>query len=184
MSRLIRSLVLALIGLTVVAGSAATPAAAGVIDYGAIAQCRYKVTQGEEFWTEALLKKIAVQPPTIAKTAGTTGVGWRFIVQRSLDRGNTPWVVTYRSPVQRASSSAGLTPMRVVVNVPADDQTPSGRDHVWYRVILKLFWYGAGGSVQNKVTHQMTDMHYVIPFDGYTDDFIDSKCDGLATQSA
>jgi hypothetical protein len=129
-------------------------------------------------WTEALLHRIAVRPPTIAKTVGTRSVGWRFIVDRSLDRENTPWVVAYRSPLQRGSSSADLTPMRVNVTVPADADTPNGQRFVWYRVIIKLFWYRSDGSVQMKVTHLMDDMHLIVA----GDDLIDSYCPGLAEQ--
>jgi len=179
MSRLIRSLVFAAIGLAMVAGPGAIAVDAGVIDYGAVANCRYKVTA--EYlgtWTKAVLRRIAIDPPTIAKTAGTKSVGWRFIVERSLDRGDTPWVVTYRSPIQRASSSAGLSRMRVGVSVPAEDQSPNGRDHIYYRVILKLFWYRADGSVQNKVSHQMDDMHVFVA----DEEWIDSICQGAYLQ--
>lgn len=179
MSRLTRTVVLALIALAVLAGPAATAAQAGVIDYGAVANCRYRVTaEYQGTWTKAVLKRIAVEPPTIAKTAGTKSVGWRFLVQRSLDRGNTPWVVTYRSPIQRASSSAGLTPMRVGVSVPAEDQSPNGRDHIYYQVILKMFWYRADGSVQNKVTHVMNDMNVFVADEQWTD----SVCQGAHQQ--
>jgi len=181
MSRLTRSLVLSLLGLAIVAGPAAPSAAAGVIDYGAIAKCHYTVTESSQgVWNEALFKKLAVLPPTIAKTAGTSSVGWRFLVGRSLNRANGPWQVTYRSPVQHAESSAGLTPMRVVVIVPPGSATPYGRDAVWYRVTLKMFWYGPDGSVQNKVSHQMTDMHVLVS----GDELIDSYCAGLIQQSA
>lgn len=180
MSRLTRSFALSLVALAVVAGPVATPAAAGVIDYGAIAKCRYTMTQSYKgVWTHALLKRIAVQPPTIAKKVGTRSVGWRFIVERSLDRDNTPWVVTSRSPLQRASSSAGLTPMRVAVNVPPADQTPDGQDRVWYRVTLKMFRYTSDGSVQTKVSHVMYD-HYVIV--GGEEQWTDSICQGQQLQ--
>jgi hypothetical protein len=178
---LARFIALSLIGTALVAGAAAAPAAAGVIDYGAIAKCRYTATVSSgDFWTEALLKKIAVQPPTVAKTVGTKSVGWRFIVERSLARDFGPWQVTYRSPLQRAARSADFTPMRVAVHVPAESNTPNGQDHVYYRVTLKLFWYATDGSVQNKVSHLMNDMTLALP-DG---EVTDSWCQGLALQFA
>src|SRR4051812_30004143 len=83
----------------------ATVAVAGVIDHGAVVRCRYDVTvPGTYGWTEALLKKIVVHPPTVPKTSSDQRVGWRFIVERTLDREFTPWLVVYRSPRQRASS--------------------------------------------------------------------------------
>lgn len=158
----------------------ASPVLAGVIDYGAISNCRYKVSASfSGTWTEALLKKIAVQPPTIAKKTGTKSVAWRLIVERSMDRDTTAWAITYRSSIQRASSSGGLSPMRVRVTVPPEDQTPDGRDRVWYRVTIKLFWYGSDGSVQSKVTHVMNDEHVII---GHEENWIDSICQGTYLQ--
>ena len=179
MSRLARVLALSLIGLALVAVPSAAPAFAGVIDYGAIAKCRYNVTEGGTYgWTEALLKRIVLQPPTVAKVAGTKSVGWRFVVERSLDRAAPPWVVIYRSPRQRANSSAGFAPMRVAVNVPQEDATPHGRSAIWYRVTLKMFWYRADGSVQTKVSHLMNDMRLIVA----GEELIDSYCPGLAQQ--
>jgi hypothetical protein len=171
---------LSLLTFAMAAGPAATPAAAGVIDNGAIAKCRYAVTQRNEqnVWIEALLKRIAVEPPTVPKTAGTKSVGWRFIVERSLDRGDTPWVVTYRSPIQRAPSSAGFAPMRVGVKVPQGSETPAGQEHVWYHVTIKLFWFGSDGSVQSKATHLMNEYHRLVA----GEELIDSQCAGLAQQ--
>jgi hypothetical protein len=179
MSRHIRIVTLTLVALALVAGPSASPATAGVIDYGAIASCRYRITQeGSYGWTAARLKKIVVSPPTVAKKDGTRTVGWRFIVQRSLDRTSTPWRVTYRSPLQREGKSADFTPMRVGVTVPAERDTPNGQDHVWYRVVLKMFWYRADGSVQAKIKHVMYDMYVVV--DG--EEYVDSYCPGLAQQ--
>ena len=179
MSRLSRVVFPALIGLALVAGPAAAPAAAGVLDYGAIANCRYNVTEGGTYgWTEALLKKIAISPPTIAKQTGTKSVGWRFVVERSLNGDVTPWRVIYRSPLQRAGSSAGLSIMRVYIHVPSENDLPNAQSFVWYRVILKMFRYTADGSVQTKVVHVMNDMH--VNVDG--DVLVDSYCPGLALQ--
>jgi hypothetical protein len=179
-SRLTRVLAVSLIALAVLLGPAAGSASAGVIDYGAIANCRYKVTATfSGTWMRAVLKKIAVEPPTIAKKTGTKSVGWRFIVERSMDRDSTPWVLTYRSPLQHASSSAGLSPMRVSVNVPPEDQTPDGRERVWYRVTIKMFWYGSGGSIQSKTSHTMDDEHIII---GDEEEWIDSICQGAQQQ--
>lgn len=178
MSRLSRVVVLALIGLAVGAGPAATPAAAGVLDHGAIANCRYNVTEGGTYgWTEALLKKFAVRPPVMPRPAGAASVGWRFVVERSLDRENTPWRLIYRSPLQRAAKSADLTPMSVNVSVPPDSDTPNGQSYVLYRVTLKMFWYRSDGSVQTKVSHLVNDMHVIV---GGDEQYIDSSCTGVA----
>lgn len=180
MSRLSRVVVLALMGLALGAGPAAPPAAAGVLDHGAIANCRYNVTEGGTYgWTEALLRKIAISPPVMPKPAGAASVGWRFVVKRSLDRANTPWRVIYRSPLQRAAKSAGFTPMRAWVNVPSDNNTPNGQDSVWYQVTLKMFWYRSDGSVQTKVSHLVNDMHVIVAGE---EQYIDSYCQGLALQ--
>ena len=176
MSRLTRFVAIPVIALAVVAGPAATGAAAGVLDYGAIANCRYKVTQAGTFgWTEALLKRIVVRPPTLPPMTTMASVGWRFLVLRSLDRGNTPYVVTYKSPIQRAATSAGFTSMRVNVNVPADVEDPS---HVWYQVRLRMLWYKADGSLFTSSWYTMGDMHVIV--DG--EDLIDTYCPGLAQQ--
>jgi hypothetical protein len=176
MSRLTRSIALSVIGLAIAAGPGATGAAAGVIDYGAIANCRYKVTQGGTFgWTEALLKRIVVRPPTLPPMSTMASVGWRFQVLRSLDRGNTPYVVTYKSPIQRAATSAGFTPMRVNVKVPTDVEDPS---HVWYRVRLRMLWYKADGSLFTSSWYTMNDLHLIVA----GEELIDTNCPGLAQQ--
>jgi hypothetical protein len=176
MSRLIRIVTLSLIALALGAGPIAGPAAAGVIDHGAIANCSYKVTQSGTYgWTRALLKEIVVSPPTVAKKTGTNSVGWRFIVERSLDRENGPWKITYRSPIQHAFKSAKFTPMSVGVTVPKNG---GDRDRVYYHVILKMFWYRADGSVQDKVKHPMYDMYVIV--DG--EELGDAFCPGVALQ--
>ena len=158
-----------------------TVAVAGVFDYGAIASCGYKVVRSHNgVWTRALLNEIAIDHPTIVKTdkSANQTVGWRFIVERSLSGHVGPWNVTYRSPVQRALKSAGLTSMQVAVTVPPADATPNGRDAVWYRVILKLFWYRPDGAVLNKVSHQMTDLNLTVASEEI---LTDSHCPGLVT---
>lgn len=176
MSKLTRFLGLSVIALALAAGPAATGAAAGVLDYGAIASCQYKVTQAGTFgWTEALLKRIDVSPPTITKPTGTKSVGWRFVVKRSLVRWNGPWKVTYRSPIQRAGSSAGLSPMTVGVAVPNVED----RSHVHYLVVIKMFRYDAAGSLVSKTSHLMGGLDLIMDGEEYV---TDTYCPGLALQ--
>jgi hypothetical protein len=155
--------------------------AAPLPDYGAEAKCHYKITESGKFgWTQALLKKIAVTPPTIYAESGTQRVGWQFVVRRSLDRDNGPWNVTYRSHIQKgyatASSVAAFRTMRVQVSVPAVEY----QDDVYYTVALKLFWFSADGSVQSKIDHPMSSMHLIVGHEDNGGD--DDICPGLALQ--
>ncbi|HEY8135223.1 MAG TPA: hypothetical protein VIF08_04220, partial [Candidatus Limnocylindrales bacterium] len=163
MSRLTRFVALSVIGVALVAGPAATTASAGVLDYGAIARCKYAVTQSHNgTWTEALLKRIVVRPPTLPAMTTMDSVGWRFVILRSLDRENTPYVITYRSPLQRAPRSADFTPMRHKLHVPAEADTPNGRSFVSYQVMLKFYWYKADGSLFTSAVYTMQNMDLVI----------------------
>jgi hypothetical protein len=150
-------------------------------NYGSTVTCRYRVTQGGKYgWTEALLNKLVVTPPTIYAKHGTQRVGWQFVVRRSLDRGNTPWVVTYRSTIQKrqatTSTPAGFDTIRVGVNVPTDVED---QQHVWYKLTLRVFWYASDGSVGSKISSKFTD--YTVHIDG-EEWASDPYCEGLARQ--
>lgn len=158
---------------------AAPVSAAPAPDYGASARCRYAVTEsGPHGWTEALFNRLSVRPPVLYGNGGPQPVGWRFVVKRSLDGQDGPWQVRYVSPIQRATATttvpAPFSTLRVPVAVPTNVEDQS---HVWYTVVLKLFWYGNDGSVESKVSHQMSQMHFVL---GRRDDVIDPYCVGLA----
>ena len=179
MSKLTRLVAIWIIGLATIAGPAATTASAGVLDYGAVARCRYTATQSyNTTWTEALLRRIVVRPPTLPPMTTMASVGWRFMVLRSMDRGNTPYVVTYKSPLQRAAKSADFTPMRVDVTVPPEDLTPNGRRFVHYQIQLRMFWYKADGSLFTRSVYTMQNMDLVIAGEELTDTY----CPGLAEQ--
>lgn len=171
----------ALLALLAATFVAPTVSATPLPDYGSTANCKYKITESGKYgWTEALLKKLAVKPPTIYAKHGTQRVGWQFIVQRSLDRERGPWTVTYRSHIQKAnattSSAAAFQTMRVEVSVPAVEYP----EDVYYTVALKLFWYKADGSIQSKVDHPMSTLHVIV---GHQDDRgTDDICQGLARQ--
>ena len=150
-------------------------------NYGSTVTCRYQVTQGDaNNWTEALLKRLVVKPPTIYAKHGTQQVAWQFIVRRSLDRWNTPWVVTYRSNIQKrqatTSTPADFDTMRVNVNVPTDVED---QQHVWYKLTLRIFWYASDGSVGSSASSKFTD--YTMHVDG-EDGYSDLYCEGLARQ--
>ena len=145
--------------------AAQDPSVAGAA-HGSQARCRYEATQVGKFgWTEALLRRIVVIPPTMyGLTRGQT-VGWRFAVQRSID--SAGWERTYRSPIQRTTAGpnrpASFTKMGVGVGLPG---IPPGADwdlnDVHYRVVLKMFWFRSDGSVQQRVTHGFSShRHYV-----------------------
>lgn len=150
-------------------------------NYGSTVTCRYEVTQeGRLGWTEALLKKIVVQPPTIYAKNGAQQVGWQFVVKRSLDRWDTPWVETYRSIVQKrqatTSTPADFDAMRVRVNVPTDVED---QQHVWYQLTLKVVWYAVDGRVGSKASSRFSDYTlHVADEDGASDLY----CEGLVRQ--
>lgn len=165
----------AILGLALPAAAAGEPQAA-TSSHGSQARCRYEATQIGRFgWTEADLRRIVVTAPTIYGTRRGQTVGWRFVVQRSIDRG--PWRVTYRSPIQKAtagpSRAALFTRMGVDVAVP---KPPAGADwdafRVHYRVVLKTFWYRADGTIQARGSHLFDDhRHYVDGVFEFTDEF-------------
>jgi hypothetical protein len=159
----------------------ASVSAAPATDYGSTVICRHRITQEGRFgWTEALLARIAVKPPTIYAKSGTQQVGWQFIVKRSLDTWNTPFVVTYRSHVQKrtatTSTPADFVAMRVGVNVPTDLED---QQDVGYKVTLKVFWYAADGSVASSAKSTLTEYRIRVEGEyGAEDEF----CQGMARQ--
>ena len=162
---LVAALVMSVATLSIAAPVSAAPA---LNNYGSTVTCRYQVT----------LKKLVVTPPTMYGKNGTQLVGWRFIVKRSLDGWNTPFVETYRSPIQKrqatTSTPADFDTMRVGVNVPTsvDDQAD-----VWYRVTLKIFRFAPDGSVASSASSKFTDYTTLVAGE-YGDS--DLYCAGLA----
>jgi hypothetical protein len=120
------------------------------------ASCRYEgvyPTPGHYSY-EGKLEWISVRPPKVRAISGSQQVGWRFIVER-LDISTTNWVVRYKSPIQRettsATKNASFSSKGINVTVPtrSADQDPTYE----YRVKVKMFWYTANGSVQGTSTH-------------------------------
>ncbi len=152
--------------------------------YGAEARCRYHETQGGKFgWTEALLKRIAVTPPSVvSRNGGKQQVGWRFIVERSLERANGPWQVTYGSPIQTGSATAtkpaSFSAMRVRVGVPNVEY----QDDVWYHITLKIFWYRPDGSVKAKASYLFSQYRMYVDGEDQGLWSLDEDCPGLAKQ--
>ncbi|HUR16435.1 MAG TPA: hypothetical protein VMZ33_04075, partial [Candidatus Limnocylindrales bacterium] len=116
------------------------------------ATCTYKSLANGPRGYENLLKRIDVRPPRMRSIGARQRVGWRFMVQRSLDQ--EIWKTTYKSPTQKATAQAGVNaafgPMGVQVAVPAN----SYNSHI-YRVRVTMFWYAADGSVQGKARHEV-----------------------------
>ena len=69
--------------------------------------------------------------------------------------------------------------MRVGVKVPADSATPNGQRFVWYRVTIKMFWYGPDGSVQKKISHLMENLNQMVAGEEV---LTDVYCPGRAVQ--
>jgi len=122
------------------------------------AVCRYKGIYPSPggYSYEGKLKWIDVRPPKMKAISGTQEVGWRFKVERrSLAAQISEWVVTYKSPIQRdttsSSRNASFSMMGINVRVPSDgkDEDPSYQ----YRVKVNMFWYTGNGGVQGTSTH-------------------------------
>jgi hypothetical protein len=136
----------------VVVGGAAVEAQVTQPGYGlkVAPSCRYRaVSVGRFGWTTARLKRIRVDPPSMWAMRAKQKVGWRFVVQRSID--SAPWKVTYRSPIQKSTAysdrPASFSKMVVDVKLPSvKDKT-----RVEYRVTIKAFWYRSDGSTEYKL---------------------------------
>ena len=120
--------------------------------------CHYKgmypPSGGDRY--DGKLNRIGVRPPKVRAISGQQEVGWRFMVERmNVSELNTNWVVTYKSSIERdttSSSRNALFSMRDVdVRLPADGF--NGDTQYDYRVKVKMFWYTANGGVQGTSTH-------------------------------
>lgn len=124
---------------------------------GAICRFEEVVPSPGNYQYEAELKWMDVRPPKMKAIAGEQRVGWRFIVQRRDFAGGPlgDWFVVYRSSVQKATTdpttNAAFTLMGARINVPGDfyDDLPASG----FRVLVKMFWYDVGGSIQGTATH-------------------------------
>jgi hypothetical protein len=110
---------------------------------------------------EGELDTLAVRPPKVRAISGSQKVGWRFTVQRrsedELSAMWFSWVDRYRSPIQRkvtnSTTNAAFTWMDVDVNVPTSSFEATPRYQ--YRVLVKMFWFRADGSIQGTATHRV-----------------------------
>jgi hypothetical protein len=94
------------------------------------------------------LRRLEIRPPVmfaeVSEGPRTQRVGWRAIVQ-SAETAGGPWS-TYRNlPLVKASATGKVTaPFRpVATDLPSDVD-----EHVYYRVLYRLFWYGPNGTTQ------------------------------------
>ncbi|CAN5640265.1 hypothetical protein BH23CHL6_BH23CHL6_08530 [soil metagenome] len=140
--------------------------------------CRYEAISGGTYgWTTARLRRIRVDPPEMWAMRAKQKVGWRFVVQRSVD--DASWTVTYRSPLQKSTAyadrAASFTKMVVDVKLPA---VPDKAD-VAYRVVIKAFWYRSDGTKEYKIRDQIDS--YDLYVDGeYA--FTEASCAGEIRQ--
>ena len=166
------AVVLALAASAIVAApvAAATPPTS---DYGNNVECRYKAPgPGPSY--EFRIKKFVVTPPVLYATSGTQTVGWRFVVTRSVNWGDDPWKVTYRSPIQKATATtvkaAAFDPKNVDVAIPNVENVVA----VQYHVTLKLYWYRSNGTVQSQQSYLMPWMKWILNGHYYGD--YDNAC--------
>jgi hypothetical protein len=108
------------------------------------------------------LRRLEVKPPAVRTAlAATQKVGWRFIIQRAKDDGAFKRV--YRSPIQvqtlRVNRTSSFLPMGVNLTVPKGSRH---ENHHQYRVMVKMFWYGAGGTVSGSALHQVSWYELVL----------------------
>ncbi len=101
---------------------------------------------------ELELRRFLVLPPDFGEASAS--VGWRFIVRRSSD--GLDYKETYRSPIQRAQTSDGFSPMGVKVSVPDGWPTHDPEGYP-YRVIIKAFFYRADGSLKSTAKSAVVD---------------------------
>jgi len=116
---------------------------------------------------EGKLNRIEVRPPKMKAISGQQQVGWRFMVERLKASTPTPtWKVTYRSSIQRATTSssrnASFTMRDVEVALPANG---AYEETIYeYRVKVSMFWYRANGDVQGTSTH-LADWYTMVLHD-------------------
>ena len=147
-------------------------------------RCNYKtvaeVDHPDDWYVwRGKLTRLEVRPPRVRSVIGTQRVGWRFIVQRAVNPTSTfsdAWKTTYRSAVQTATATdtkrARFTPMYVPVDVPR----ASAERSYGYRVMVKMFWYRADGSVQGTAKHLLS--YYEIFFKEHVEVISPPWCDG------
>ena len=165
-SRMARSLALLLVTSAVLLGPTSATAAMPhqLVEYGALVNCQFKVTESGKYgWTEAKFKHIVVKPPVMHSENGTKQtVGWGFVVVRSLDQESGPWKVTYRSPFQKRtatpSTRADFSKIAVDVAVPKVEMPR----WVWYHVTLVMRWYNADGSVSDETDVAMSNLRAIV----------------------
>ena len=119
---------------------------------------KYKYNSQDGFgW----LKRLKVEPPNVRAVAGKSAqtVGWRFQVWRKVCGlgGCDIWRVRYTSPEMTAvtddAHDAAFTPMAVSVKVPCGHNCADAG--AIYRVVVKMNWYRANGSVQGAAKHRV-----------------------------
>jgi hypothetical protein len=147
-------------------------------------RCNYKTVAEKDYPDEyylwrGKLTRLEVIPPKVRSVIGTQRVGWRFIVQRALNPELTfsdSWKTTYRSAVQTATATetkrARFTPMYVPVDVP---RASADRSY-GYRIVVKMFWYRADGSVQGTARHLLS--YYETFFKERVQNISPPWCDG------
>lgn len=167
-----RLLSVAALAVATSTSAVATPVAAAAAatdrgDHGAQARCMYTSVELPG-WSGAMrLNRIRVMPPTLLAVGGAGEVGWRFVVQRRYDVGN--WKRIFASRIQRATATpsqpAAFSSMSAHINSPlfiSDGQ--GGFRSADYRVVLKLYWFDAAGSIARLERHRMD--HYDVFRDG------------------
>lgn len=164
-----RALIAASLGLCLTLAGASGPALAGTTppNYGSTVMCRYHTNSPGPAFT-AKIRKIIVTPPEMFAKSGQQTVGWRYVVQRTIDEGAYPsHQVTYKSPIDKASATtakaANFETMSVGVALPSVDNL---RD-VTYQVELKMMWYRANGSVQSTASYLMPTYSVHVKGDGW-----------------
>lgn len=163
----VTALLLAMVATVIVAApaTATTPPP----DYGSRVQCRYRA-DGPGPAHEWELRRFVVEPPVMHTNMDQQTVGWRFVVQRSLNGEYGPWKVTYRSAIQKRTATAShaepFDTKSVDVAVP-DVENP--RD-VHYQVTLKMFRYRSDGSVKSSISYQMPLLKWYLNGNYYGDE--------------
>ena len=159
------------------ASAAATP------DYGSSVRCKYHTNGNTNQSFTGQFRRIVVTPPEMFAKSGRQTMGWRFAVTRLIDDGsNSAWITTYTSKVQKAvattTRAAAFDNMRVGVTVPTGDWS---RTDVHYRITLTMFWYRANGTVQSKISYQVSSSYNYYVNGGWWDDSWD-HCPGAVKQ--
>jgi hypothetical protein len=132
-----------------------------VTNYGG-AVCIYRSDPPPSAYSyEGELYSLEVRPPKVKAIAGAQQVGWRFIVERrsedELAGAWFPWVERIRSKIQRrttdTNTNAPFTWMQADVIVPTNGVNDTPRYQ--YRVLVKMYWFYADGSIEGTATHRV-----------------------------